>query len=155
MDVVGLKHLVAHPDAADAWVFTNQADAPRDLLVPQLEATFGSKPRAHWLRVLQDADVPVAPIQSRDEFFASRFVSENDMSVAIDHPLHGRCVEQGCCRGWMVVCERYVPDPDACTDLLLASQRVNDWGASEADGVPRRRGWACSAVGRAHGHSDC
>lgn len=92
MEVVGLKHLVTHPDAADAWVFTNQADAPRDLLVPQLEATFGSKPRAHWLQVLQEADVPVAPIQSRDEFFASQFVTENDMSVTVEHPLHGQYV---------------------------------------------------------------
>merc|ERR1719238_2079263 len=92
---VGLPELADHPDAADAWVFTNQAPAPRELLVPRLEAAFDSKPRSHWISVLQAADVPVAPIQSRDEFFASDFVKENKMRVEVDHPLHGRVSMMG------------------------------------------------------------
>mgnify|MGYP000073371446 CR=1 FL=1 len=86
LDAVGLAALADHDDAADAWVFTNQAEAPRRLLVPQLETVFASRPRSHWLRVLAEADVPVAPIQNRDEFFRSPFVSENDMRVEVPHP---------------------------------------------------------------------
>lgn len=86
---VGLEHLESDPRLKDAWVFTNQEPGPRELLVPTLEATFRSQPRAHWIKVFDDADVPVQIVQSRDAFRESRFVAANKMRVRVEHPTHG------------------------------------------------------------------
>lgn len=83
---VGQEALLEDPRLKDAWVFTNQADGPRDVLVPVLESLFSTQPCAHWLALFEAADVPVQPILSRDEFFDSPYVAENNMKVSVTHP---------------------------------------------------------------------
>ena len=61
-------------------------DTARDLLVPLLEQRFRSQPRDHWLGLLREFDVPVQPVQSRDEYFDSYTVAANDMRVTVEHP---------------------------------------------------------------------
>jgi len=85
---------IGHPEqAADPrlkhapWGLTTQ-DA-YDALMPLLEETFSSQPLEHWLALFADADVPAQPVQSRDEFFNSALVRENDLRTSLDHPQLG------------------------------------------------------------------
>jgi len=55
-------------------------------IAPLLEATFETKPRDEWLRLLREADIPCQPVQSREEFLASSLCRSNELTVELDHP---------------------------------------------------------------------
>ncbi len=59
----------------------------RDQLIPLLEKVFASKPREHWLKVLEEAGVPVAPVYEIDEVFADDYSKE--LVYTINHPTLG------------------------------------------------------------------
>ena len=56
---------------------------------------FRQKPRAHWLKLLGDADVPCAPVSRREEFMEDPQVLHNRMIVDIDDPQFGRTKQMG------------------------------------------------------------
>ena len=56
------------------------------VLAPLLEEIFETKPRETWLRLLRDADIPVQPVQSREQFITSSLAVSNQLTVEIDHP---------------------------------------------------------------------
>ncbi len=55
-------------------------------IAPLLEAAFEARPREEWLRLLRQADIPVQPVQSREEFLASSLGVSNELTVQLDHP---------------------------------------------------------------------
>ena len=57
--------------------------------------TFQQKPRAHWLKLLGDADVPIAPVSRREEFMEDPQVKHNRMIVDIEDPQFGRTRQMG------------------------------------------------------------
>lgn len=59
-------------------------------LLPLIEAKFKSEPRAHWLEVLRQHDIPAAPVQSVNEFMEHPAVRHHDMVHEYDHPDVGR-----------------------------------------------------------------
>jgi crotonobetainyl-CoA:carnitine CoA-transferase CaiB-like acyl-CoA transferase len=59
--------------------------------MPQLEARFLSAPRAHWLALLAEHDIPAAPVQTLTEFMANDpAVRHHDLVREYDHPELGR-----------------------------------------------------------------
>jgi crotonobetainyl-CoA:carnitine CoA-transferase CaiB-like acyl-CoA transferase len=61
----------------------------------ELEQVFASRPSADWLEVLRAADVPVAPVCSRDEWLASEVVAANHLTLQVPHPQLGEIRSPG------------------------------------------------------------
>jgi crotonobetainyl-CoA:carnitine CoA-transferase CaiB-like acyl-CoA transferase len=80
---VGLPELARDPRFRTA----TQRIETRELLTPTLEATFATRGKAHWLRVLAEADIPSGPVNELDEVFAEEQVQARGMTVPVPHPL--------------------------------------------------------------------
>ncbi len=85
-----LTHLVDDPAFA-----TPSTRAYNNDLYPILAGVFEAKQRDEWLRLLQDADVPCAPVVDRSEVYGSPQVIANEMMTEITHPTAGRTVMMG------------------------------------------------------------
>jgi glutaryl-CoA transferase len=48
-----------------------------------------TRPRAEWLRLLEEADIPCGPINTYPEVFADPQVIARRMAVSVDHPVLG------------------------------------------------------------------
>jgi crotonobetainyl-CoA:carnitine CoA-transferase CaiB-like acyl-CoA transferase len=68
------------------------ADA-RAALAAILEPIFLEKPRDEWLRLLEEADLPCAPVASRDDYLTDPQVLHNGMRLEIDDPELGPTVQ--------------------------------------------------------------
>jgi formyl-CoA transferase/CoA:oxalate CoA-transferase len=68
--------------------FATNADrvAHRDELVPQLAERFAAEPRAHWLAVLGEANVPAAPVQDVSEVAAAEQTEALEILQELPHP---------------------------------------------------------------------
>jgi len=62
----------------------------RSEVYPVIDAVMKSKTAEQWLRILDEADVPAAPILDRDEVYDEPQMLQNDMIVTVDHPKVGR-----------------------------------------------------------------
>src|SRR5439155_17768449 len=68
------------------------------LRLPQLQAEawaafdgiLATRPSAEWLKVLDEADVPCAPIVARPQLRFEEQVIANDMMVEVQHPVAGK-----------------------------------------------------------------
>ena len=58
-------------------------------LIPLLEATFRKRTGAEWLKVLDEADVPCAPVNSIGEALADPQVAHRKMVTTVEHPTAG------------------------------------------------------------------
>jgi formyl-CoA transferase len=70
----------------------NDPGAQRELrneVYPVIDAVMKTKPSQEWLRILDEADVPAAPILDKDEVYDEPQMRENDMIVTVDHPKVG------------------------------------------------------------------
>jgi len=61
----------------------------RDWLVPQLEAAFVNKTQAEWVQILDEFDVPSAPVSTFDSLFADPQVEAREMIQSYEHPTIG------------------------------------------------------------------
>jgi crotonobetainyl-CoA:carnitine CoA-transferase CaiB-like acyl-CoA transferase len=80
-----LNHLVGDPRFKDAG-------AQRELrseIYPVIDAVMKTRTASEWLRILDEADVPAAPILDKDEVFDEPQMRANDMIVSVDHPKVG------------------------------------------------------------------
>jgi crotonobetainyl-CoA:carnitine CoA-transferase CaiB-like acyl-CoA transferase len=80
-----LNHLVGDPRF-------NDAGAQRELrseIYPVIDAVMKTRTASEWLRILDEADVPAAPILDKDEVFDEPQMRANDMIVSVDHPKVG------------------------------------------------------------------
>jgi crotonobetainyl-CoA:carnitine CoA-transferase CaiB-like acyl-CoA transferase len=66
-----------------------------EALTPLIEAAFRQRPRAEWLRILADADIPAAGTQSMAELMRDPVVRHHDLAVTYDHPEVGRLTLMG------------------------------------------------------------
>jgi crotonobetainyl-CoA:carnitine CoA-transferase CaiB-like acyl-CoA transferase len=88
---------IGRPDMTDdprfgSWLLRGEN---RETLMPILEATFATKPRHEWLRILSDHDIPCAPVQSLPDFMRDPGVQHMKMTVEYDHPEVGRLTLMG------------------------------------------------------------
>jgi crotonobetainyl-CoA:carnitine CoA-transferase CaiB-like acyl-CoA transferase len=82
---------IADP-AVDGDTYALHGAAAREAgaaLRPQFEAAFRERTTAEWLRLLDEADVPCAPLRLTEEVFDSPQVVANEMIVALEHPTLG------------------------------------------------------------------
>ena len=64
-------------------------------VIEALEERFKEKPRAEWLKILHDHDVPRGPVGKAEEWFASETARVNDMRVELEHAKLGTVVMPG------------------------------------------------------------
>jgi len=70
-----------------SWILRLQNN---DALLPILEKRFAEQPRAEWLRILAEHDIPAAPVQTVLQFMDDPAVRHHDMVHEYDHPEVGR-----------------------------------------------------------------
>ena len=83
---IGRPELVSRPEYVDD---THRVQNRRPLTA-EMEAVTALQPRAHWLKVLEEAGVPCGPILDYAEVFADPHVQERGMVQEVDHPVGGR-----------------------------------------------------------------
>jgi crotonobetainyl-CoA:carnitine CoA-transferase CaiB-like acyl-CoA transferase len=66
-----------------------------EALTPMLEETFASRPRAEWLRILAEHDIPSAGTQTIREFMRDPAVRHREMAVTYQHPEVGSLTLMG------------------------------------------------------------
>jgi crotonobetainyl-CoA:carnitine CoA-transferase CaiB-like acyl-CoA transferase len=89
-----VPELVSDPRFENApWGIGNFQD--RQALYEIIAPIIASKPRAHWLRLFEEFDVPAAPVLSRADFIDDPQVVHNSMRVDIDDPEVGWTVQMG------------------------------------------------------------
>jgi len=83
--VIGQPGLASDPRFSEA---TKRIEN-RDELTPMLEETFAKRTKAHWLAVLEKAEIPSGPVNELDEVFADVQVRHRGMVVSVPHTLSG------------------------------------------------------------------
>jgi formyl-CoA transferase len=83
---LGRADLVDRPEYAEA----DDRVRNRHRLAEEIEAVTVSRPRAHWLMVLDVAGVPCGPILDYEEVFSDPHVRERGMVQEMEHPQGGR-----------------------------------------------------------------
>ena len=61
----------------------------RNELIPLLEVVFLTRTSAEWVEIMDEHDVPLAPVQSVDEVIAHPQVKHREMIQTIEHPTAG------------------------------------------------------------------
>lgn len=90
--LIDRPELISDPRFENApWGIVDPAD--RAALAAILEPIFAQRPRDEWLRLLEEADIPCAPIAFRDDYLQDPQVLHNGMRVEIDDPMLGRTVQ--------------------------------------------------------------
>ena len=87
----GLTRVAGHPEWQEDARFKSKRDRQQnyDVLHALLAEIFGAKDRDHWLGLLQEHDVPSAPIYTLDEVFADPQVQHLGLKREIPHPKLG------------------------------------------------------------------
>ena len=76
-----LEHLLSDPEYSDNLKRAQKSPELHGLI----SGILSTRPRDHWLRVLEEADVPAAPVLERDEIFNHPQIRDNRMLAAQDH----------------------------------------------------------------------
>jgi crotonobetainyl-CoA:carnitine CoA-transferase CaiB-like acyl-CoA transferase len=90
--VMGLEEYLADPRYEGAPIAIPEAQ-DRQELSDRLAGMFAARPRQYWLDFLREADVPVGPVLTRDEYLQDPQVLQNGMRVEIDDPEVGPTVQ--------------------------------------------------------------
>jgi crotonobetainyl-CoA:carnitine CoA-transferase CaiB-like acyl-CoA transferase len=81
----GLEDCLVDPRFAGAPMAVPDLDDRKELAA-RLDAAFATRTREEWLRILEDAGVPRAPVMSREEFAADPQVEHMRALVDVDDP---------------------------------------------------------------------
>jgi crotonobetainyl-CoA:carnitine CoA-transferase CaiB-like acyl-CoA transferase len=83
---------IARPELAEDSRFADNAKRVenRAALIALLSEVFLSRTNQTWLKLLNDAEVPCAPVQTVDQVFESPQVLHRDMLVGVEHPTAGK-----------------------------------------------------------------
>jgi len=80
-----LEHLIGHSDYGDNLKRAQHSQELHDLI----EGILCTGSRDLWLEVLEQHDVPVAPVLERDEVFQHPQIQTNQMFATQEHPQAG------------------------------------------------------------------
>ncbi len=83
--VLGVPQVAEDPRADD---FSKREEF-RAWALPIIEAATCRRPAREWLALLDEADVPAAPILRRSQVFDEPQIADNGMLACVDHPLAG------------------------------------------------------------------
>ena len=83
---------IARTDLTDDPRFANNSQRVqnRTALIALLAEIFLSRNNEAWLKLLNDAEVPCAPVQTIDKVFQAPQVLHRDMLVEVEHPTAGK-----------------------------------------------------------------
>ncbi|MFN3974680.1 MAG: CaiB/BaiF CoA transferase family protein [Dehalococcoidia bacterium] len=92
-----LCQAIGRPDLVEDPRFADGAHRIRNLnaLQQELERTFATRPAAHWLAVLDAAEVPCGPIYTLDEVYKDPHVLARGMLIELEHPAAGKVPQIG------------------------------------------------------------
>ena len=81
-------HAIGHTELKDDPKFATNPDrvAHRAEMIDLLNGVFATNTVAHWVKVIDDAGVPVGPINKTSDVVADAQVKARDMFLPIDHP---------------------------------------------------------------------
>lgn len=82
---------LGRPELLDDERFKNNAArvANREVIVPILTEAFKARPKAEWAAILDEHDIPAAPVNDVGDVFTHPHVLERDMVHTYDHPTLG------------------------------------------------------------------
>jgi formyl-CoA transferase len=83
---LGRADLIERPEFAQATGRVRN----REALAAEIESVTATRPRAHWLALLEGEGVPCGPILDYEEVFADPHVGARGMVQEVDHPAGGR-----------------------------------------------------------------
>ncbi len=84
--VLDTEHLATNPD-----FLTHEKRAENsDTLYHILEGIFSTKPRDEWMRLLDEANLPAAPILRPEDVFYHPQMLENELIIEVDDPRAGK-----------------------------------------------------------------
>ena len=63
--------------------------ANRDLVLATLDAVFAQQSVSHWVAALEEADVPVSPVNTMEAVFANPQVRHRGLRTTVEHPTAG------------------------------------------------------------------
>ena len=89
--VLDLEHLPNDPN----FVTHAKRAENSETLYPIVAAVFATKPRDEWIRLLEEADVPCAPILTPAEVFDHPQTVQNELIVEVDDPRVGKVKMMG------------------------------------------------------------
>ncbi len=83
---------IGQAELANDARFAKNADrvANREVLIDQLTKMFRGSDNQTWLRILNEAEVPCAPIQTIDQVFSAPQVLHRSMLLEVPHPTAGK-----------------------------------------------------------------
>jgi formyl-CoA transferase len=86
-----LCEIINRPDLAANPSYRTNADrlGNREALATDLEKTFLTQDRDHWVSLLLQAGVPAGPISDYAEVFASDHARAREMKMTVAHPVEG------------------------------------------------------------------
>lgn len=85
-EAVGQRDLINDPRFAD----NSKRVENRSELIAILSKTFLQRRNDTWFKLLTDAEVPCAPVQTIDQVFQAPQVLQRDMLIEVDHPTAGK-----------------------------------------------------------------
>jgi formyl-CoA transferase len=85
-EAVGERELINDPRFAD----NSKRVENRSELIAILSQTFLQRRNDTWFKLLTDAEVPCAPVQTIDQVFQAPQVLQRDMLIEVEHPTAGK-----------------------------------------------------------------
>ena len=89
LEATDMLHLMAWEQVGGEFTNLLKPDI-NPLVIAALEERFKEKPRAEWLRILHEADVPRGPVGKSLEWFRGETARVNEMHLELDHPKLGK-----------------------------------------------------------------
>ncbi|MCK0517370.1 CaiB/BaiF CoA-transferase family protein [Williamsia sp. DF01-3] len=119
-----LATALGRPELADREEFAGVSAriANRDLVLDTLEDIFLQRDASDWVAALEDADVPVSPVNTMDGVFSNPQVIHHELRTPIKHPAGSVDVIRNPIRYSESVIDNYSPPPTLGqhTDELLS-----------------------------------
>jgi crotonobetainyl-CoA:carnitine CoA-transferase CaiB-like acyl-CoA transferase len=109
----------------------------RAWVVGELEAAFGTRTQAEWVRILDEFDIPSAPVNSFDTLFADPQMQARGMVKAYDHPTLGEI--------------RYQPSPMKISDWEFPNRHAPMLGEHTVEVLTERLGYTPERVAELDG----
>ena len=88
LDVIDLMEVMVLPGVEGSYANILRPEVSAAVLA-RMQERFAERDRASWLQALDRAGVPVAPVSSREEWFASETVAANGLRLELQHPSLG------------------------------------------------------------------
>ncbi|MBK7126268.1 MAG: CoA transferase [Dehalococcoidia bacterium] len=89
LEATDMLHLMAWEQVGGEFTNLLKPDI-NPLVIAALEERFKEKPRAEWLKILHDNDVPRGPVGKSLEWFRSETARINEMHLEFEHPTLGK-----------------------------------------------------------------